>query len=136
MTRELELIIWTNRPRQMTWYIHKGEDLKRDHCVKFEFYHSIRVDCSPEEFIFNEKLSYSEADTAPTYPEDSVKTLCKLRADLRQVDKSSFEQKQGPDGKMYFRIHFDLVVSTATALLKFSFEIGGKEMGSAMATYV
>lgn len=120
----------------MTWYIRKGEDLKRNQRVKFGFCRTIRMNYSPEELIFKTELLYSEANTAPAYPGTSVKTLCELRADLSHVDKSSFEQKKGADGNMYFTVNFDLVVCTATALLKFSLEIDGKEMGAAVATYV
>lgn len=120
----------------MFWYINKGEDLKRDQRVKFRFYRAIGNDHRPHELIFNQELLYSDTDRAPAYPEASVKTLCKLRADLRQVDKSSFQQKVGVDGNTYFKVLFDLVVCTTAAHLKFSLEIEGKEMGVVDATYV
>lgn len=120
----------------MTWYIHKGDNLKRDQRIKFEFYDTIRSDYSPDELIFDPELSYSEADTAPKYPATSVKVLCKLSADLRHVDKSSFKKRKGKNGKIYFDVEYDLVVCTTAGHLKFSLEIGGKELGAVEATYV
>lgn len=120
----------------MLWYIRKGEDLKRDQRVKFGFHRYVRQDCSPDALIVIGKLLYSETETAPTYPGNSVKTLCKFRCDLRHVNKSTFKQGRGVDGNMYFKVEYFLVVCTTAANLKFSLEIDGKEMGGVEATYV
>lgn len=120
----------------MTWYIRKGEDLKRDQRVRFPFHRHVRQDCSPEALIFSDRLLYSETGTAPDYPEKSVKKLCQLRSDLGHVNKSTLMQVNGLDGNMYLRVDYDLVVCTTAANLKFSLEIDGKEMGVVEATYV
>lgn len=119
----------------MTWYIHKGENLKRDQRVNFGFCRTFRQDCNPDELIIIDVLSYSETETAPAYPVSSVKTLCKLRSDLRRF-KSTFKKSKGIDGHMYFTVEYNLVVRTTAANLKFSLELDGKEMGGVEATYV
>lgn len=114
----------------------KGENLKRDQRVNFGLSRTLRRDCSPDALIFIGELLYSETETAPVYPGNSVKTLCKLRSDLRHVNKSTFEEYKGADGNMYIEVKYDLFVCTTAANLKFSLEINGKEMGGVEATYI
>ncbi|OTA60000.1 actin-like ATPase domain-containing protein [Hypoxylon sp. EC38] len=119
-----------------TWYIYAGEDLKRDKKIKFPFCRNIDADdYTDDDFILNDDLLSSDRTSAPTHPAHDTKVNCTLTTDLSQVDKSIFKTRRGVDGKTYYRVTYDLVISTTAANMKFSFEIGGKQMGSVEATY-
>lgn len=120
----------------MNWYIHQGEDLKRNQTLKFSFYYRLPSSYSPHDLIFTIKLLQSENKIAPIHPSlTSTKTNCMLIADLRNVDKSLFKRRVGLDRKEYLDVDHDVVVSINEAVMKFSLEIGGKEMGAVEANY-
>lgn len=123
------------RVERATWYIYMGEDLERSQTVKFPFFRTIKLHHRREDLICISKLVYSEAKIAPTYPGPDIKTSCELKSDLTRVDKKLFSKRTGIDGKTYFDVHYNLVLSTDAANMRFSLEIGGKEMGSVEATY-
>lgn len=112
-----------------------GEDLKRDQPIRFPFYRTISEFHDDEDLLFVSQLLYSEDKVSPRYPGPDVKVSCELRADLTRVNKRLFTKRTGIDGKPYFEVHYDLVLSTAAANMKFSLEIEGTEMGSVEATY-
>lgn len=87
------------------------------------------------ELIVTSTLHYSEATAAPSYPGPKVKECCNVRSDLTGVNRASFVKRTGADGRIYYDLHYHLVVCTAAANLKFSLEIDGVEMGSVQATY-
>jgi hypothetical protein len=120
----------------MTWYIYRGEDLKRQQVIKFPFYRSLPEDYSPEDLIFNDELIQSESKSPPTYPTPrTTSTNCVLTSDLRSVDESKFKKCVSRKGIPYYEVHYDLVVTIQPAVMKFSLEIRGKEMGSVTANY-
>jgi hypothetical protein len=115
----------------MTWYIYVGEDLKRDQKVRFPFYRTLNSDYSSTDLVFSEELIESKSKNPPTHPtEGETKVNCTLKADLTTIDKFNFIKRIGIDGKIYYDIHYELVVSTQLANMKFSLEINGKEIGS------
>ncbi|KAL1866881.1 hypothetical protein Daus18300_006584 [Diaporthe australafricana] len=114
----------------------KGEELIRDRKIKFPFQRILRERYNPVDLLFKDTLRYSEVDVAPIYPCPSVKVCCKVRSDLRGIDKTKLVKITGADGKVYHEVNYHLVLSTDTANLKFSLEFDGVEMGSVEATYV
>lgn len=126
----------TERVDKMLWYIRKGEDLKRDQVIKFPFYRAIPRNYTPNDLIFDDDLLYSDVPLAPGYPGPGVKVSCSLRADLRHVNKQGFNLITGDDGKLYFEVHYDLVLYTTDANMKFSLEMDGREMGTVEANYI
>lgn len=122
----------------MTWYIYKGEDLKRDQVIKFPFHRTIDRQYEPSDLVFYNDLCYAETNAAPVYPGHTVKMTCQIRSDLSGLNKNALglKARTGVDGKAYYDLRYFLVLSTAEANLKFSFEINGKEMSSVEATYV
>lgn len=58
-----------------------------------------------------------------------------LTSGLRDVDRTRFRKYVGVDTMTYFKVHNDLVVTMQAAVMKFSLEIGGKEMESVQAKY-
>ncbi|ROV88754.1 hypothetical protein VMCG_10060 [Cytospora schulzeri] len=123
------------RVQKMTWYIYIGEDLKRDQPIKFSFYRALTESQLDYNLIFTDALSYSESKVAPTYPGPDVKVCCELRSDLSGVNKDLFEKRTGLDGKVYYLVHYQLVLSTDAANMRFSLEIDGTKMGSVEAKY-
>ncbi|TGO63683.1 hypothetical protein BCON_0011g00230 [Botryotinia convoluta] len=124
------------RTDRMTWYIHQGEDLKRNQTLRFGFYYRLPSSYSPSDLIFTNKLLQSENNIAPIHPSpNSTKTNCILTTDLRDINKSCLKRVMGLDRKEYWDLDYDLVVSINDAVMKFSFEIEGKEMGAVEASY-
>lgn len=87
------------------------------------------------DLLLTDKLLYSEATVAPSYPGPAVKVCCQLRSDLREVSPENFVRRIGVDGKTYWDLHYDLVLYTEAANLKFSLEIDGVAMGTVEANY-
>lgn len=124
------------RVHKMTWYIHRGEDMHRDQKILFPFYRSFPSDYSPSNLIFQDNLLECSLDQAVKYPMEGITPVnCKLTADLTGVSESHFQHKVGPNGVPYFDIHYDLVITMKTAIMKFSLEIEGEEMGCVQASY-
>jgi hypothetical protein len=121
----------------MTWFIYRGEDLLREQSVKFPFFRTLPEDYEDRQLIFEDELIRGEAKVPPVHPGLGLTaTNCKLTADLRNVDRSQFPKKTGADGLQYVLVYYDLVVSIQTgAVMKFSCEIKGKEMGTVIAKY-
>jgi hypothetical protein len=115
----------------MTWFIFRGEDLKRDQRILFPFYRRLAAGFLETQLIFHDELITDESVLSSPHPKEGVtKTNCRLTAGLTQVDRSHFENSQGSDGKSYVDVHYDLVVTVSSAVMKFSLEIKGKELGS------
>ncbi|KAM0151655.1 hypothetical protein ACHAPG_008112 [Botrytis cinerea] len=123
------------RTSTMTWYIHRGEDLKRDQKLKFPFYRTIEGAITNSALIFREHLLQCESTAAPVYPGITIKQNCILTADLSGVDRSTFKQRTSVRGTPCWDVHYDLVVTVSSAVMKFSLEIKGKEIGSVEAKY-
>ena len=120
----------------MTWYINRGEDMLRDQKMVFSFYRSLPEDHAPSRLIFTDDLLECSLDQAIKYPKRGItSTNCKLTADLSAVNRNHFHSKVAIDGTPYVDVDYDLVVSTKTAMMKFSLEVDGEEMGSVEANY-
>ncbi|EKD16179.1 hypothetical protein MBM_05473 [Drepanopeziza brunnea f. sp. 'multigermtubi' MB_m1] len=121
---------------RMTWYILRGEDLVREQVIKFPFVRSLPEGFTPAQLVFKDCLIQSEKMLAPVYPTSgATKTNCVLTADLRSVDGSHFRWVLGKDGKIYYDVCYDLVITIKPAVMKFSLEVKGKEMGTVDAKY-
>ena len=120
----------------MTWYIEKGDDLQTEQKIRFPFYRRLSQDFDDEDLIFFDVL-YSDDSARPNrHPKDNiVKPNCTLSADLTSLDRSKLKGKVCSDGKTYVDVHYELVVSLKSALMKFSLEIKGEEFGSVAAKY-
>ncbi|KAI9053981.1 hypothetical protein LZ554_002925 [Drepanopeziza brunnea f. sp. 'monogermtubi'] len=125
------------RAMRMTWYIHRGEDLQREQVIKFPFYRSFPTKDFPHaSLVFRDRLDQCEDKNAPVHPSPaSIKTNCILTADLTSVDRSQFKDVLGKDNVMYTEVHYDLVITIKPAVMKFSLEVKGKEMGTVNAKY-
>lgn len=119
----------------MTWYITRGDDLVRDQTIRFPFYRRLSDGFSDSDLIFNDELIQCESKQPPTHPSSVTKINCILKADLRSVDRTQFRRMVGVDGKTYYDVHYDLAITMKSAVMKFSLEIKGKEMGTVDAKY-
>jgi hypothetical protein len=119
-----------------TWYINRGDDLMREQTIRFPFYRRLSEGFSDKGLVFKDELLESENKAAPIHPSPlTTKTNCVLMADLRSVDRSKFKKKIGVDGNTYFDIHYELAITMKPAVMKFSLEVEGKEMGTVDAKY-
>ncbi|CAO1601112.1 hypothetical protein XANCAGTX0491_004776 [Xanthoria calcicola] len=124
------------RVEKMYWYIHRGEDMRRDQKIIFPFKRSLGDDYTPSKLIFADDLLECSQDQAVKYPKTGVtSTNCRVTADLTSVSKHHFQKLTALDGTPYYDVHYDLVISTKTAIMKFSLEVDGQEMGSVEASY-
>ncbi|KAF2970535.1 hypothetical protein GQX73_g3058 [Xylaria multiplex] len=123
------------RVQRNTWYIYIGEDLKRNHTVRFPFVRTFSVPYSREQLIFYDNLLTSATKIPPVYPGRDISINCTLKSDLTAVDTSLFRPKKGVDGKDYIEVNYDLVLSTDAANMKFSLEVNGKRCGITNANY-
>jgi hypothetical protein len=121
----------------MTWYINTGDDLVRSQPIKFPFCRTLPDGYSSSDLIFKTNLLRSEAKIAPIYPSSSATpTNCTLTADLSSVDRSTFRKKIGvEDKKVYWEVHYNISITVQPAMMRFSLEVNGKEMGSMEARY-
>ncbi|KAL5326241.1 hypothetical protein ACEPPN_007379 [Leptodophora sp. 'Broadleaf-Isolate-01'] len=121
----------------MTWYIYQGDDLKCEQVIKFPFYRSFpEATFSAHSLTFTDNLIQSESKIAPIHPSPSAtKVNCVLTADLTSVDRAQFKKTVGADGLPYINVHYHLVITVKTAMMKFSIEVNGKEMGTVNASY-
>lgn len=121
---------------KITWFILKGEDLKRDKKILFPFYRTLPEDFSSADLTFQDDLTMDESAKASPYPKEGVTKLnCTLTCDLSSVDRQYFKKRTGVDGRAYVDVHYDLVVTTKSAMMKFSLEVQGRELGSVEANY-
>lgn len=110
--------------------------MRRDQVVRYSFYRLKEKPADRSWLLFEDELMTDESVFASPYPVEGVtKTNCILTADLREVDESQLKSIKGRDGKSYVEIHYDLVVSVKSAIMKFSLEVNGKEMGCVDAKY-
>ncbi|KAL8671694.1 MAG: hypothetical protein Q9168_003816 [Polycauliona sp. 1 TL-2023] len=124
------------RVEKMTWYINRGEDMQRDQKIIFPFKRSLPHDYSPSKLIFSDDLLECSLDQPVKYPKKGVtSTNCRMTANLTSIGEQHFHRRTGLDGTPYVDVHYDLVISTKTAIMKFSLEVDGKEMGSIEANY-
>lgn len=120
----------------MTWYIYRGADIKKDQRIKFPFCRHLLQSCNESELVFKFALVQSEFHNAPTFPAKlATRTNCEVTSNLRSVGRGKFTKKVGKDGNNYFEVDCDLVITMQDALMKFSLEIDGEELGSVTANY-
>ncbi|PVH80873.1 putative heat shock 70 kDa protein 12A [Cadophora sp. DSE1049] len=135
-TKTFGSITGEDRVHLMTWYILRGKDLMREQVVKFPFYRSLPEGFANSQLIFTDELIQSESKTPPVHPSPSTtKVNCVLTADLSGVDRSHFPRVTGKDDNVYYEVHYDLLITIKPAMMKFSLELKGKEMGTVNAVY-
>lgn len=108
----------------------------REQAITFPFFRTLAEGFTNDDLIFRDELIQSEKKIAPRHPSPSAnKVNCVLTADLSKVDRGLFKKVVGIDGRNYVQVFYDLVVTMKSAVMKFSLEIKGEEMGSVSAKF-
>ena len=136
----------------------QGDDLQRAQRVSFPFYRNLEHDYTEDKLVFKDKLIQSEQIKPPKYPgsgkSPSIQALCLttrfpmtkpspglttlnciLTADFRGVSPDKLKKCTRRDGRVYYEVHYTLNVTFDSALMRFSCELDGKEMGAVDAKY-
>lgn len=120
----------------MTWYILQGEDLVRDQKIEFPFYRSLPENFSDSELKFKSELTQCDAIRPAPYPKPGLtKVNCILESDLRSVPRTMFKKMIAKDGRPYYDVYYNLIVTIDSAVMRFSLEFNGQEMGKVEAQY-
>jgi len=116
---------------QMTWFVSKGQELDTARRITHPFYQDFSTDYDfARNLIFSCELLECEENKGPRYKTDAVTINCRVTVDLRNMDHSGWERKyDAVDGVPYIRVWYDLVVEVDNALMKWSAEVKGKEVG-------
>ncbi|KAF5554730.1 Hsp70 family heat shock protein [Fusarium napiforme] len=130
---EISIISGEIMTERMDWYIRKGENLRRDRDERYTYVRHIPRSYMENDLQFEDELWISE--TGPTHPTQEIKVSCVLESDLSSVNKSRFKKVRGIDGRKWWEVSYDLVISTREAAMKFWLEFDGKEAGAVMARY-
>ncbi|CCT63195.1 related to hsp70 protein [Fusarium fujikuroi IMI 58289] len=123
------------RTERMEWYIRKGENLRRDRDERYSYIRHIPRSYTNNDLQFEDELWISDTVAASTHPTGEIKVTCVLESDLSSVNKSLFKKVRGIDGRKWWKVSYDLVISTREAAMKFWLEFDGKEAGAVMAKY-
>ncbi|KAG5935632.1 hypothetical protein E4U59_005509 [Claviceps monticola] len=124
----------------MKWFIETGETILRDQrfeiMLEFHFeniYNSVNFIRSYDLWQCEDKY----APDAPIHPAKAVKLKrnCSVTADLRSVPKDKFTRKSDKSGKSYYALNINLVMTFKSAVMTFSMEVDGEEMGSTEVDY-
>ncbi|KAF5572993.1 Hsp70 family heat shock protein [Fusarium pseudoanthophilum] len=127
------------RTERMRWYILKGENLRRDREERNTYVRHIPRPYTDSDLQFEDELWVSDAAIGPTHP--TAEVVCEARDSIRAVYRlpntiATAEVKvRGIDGRKWWKVSYDLVISTREAAMKFWLEFDGKEAGAVMARY-
>lgn len=66
---------------------------------------------------------------------DLTSTNCVLTSDFRGVPFDKFRQLRKNNGEVYYEIHYHLNVVLDGAIMRFSCEVDGQELGAVEAKY-
>lgn len=58
-----------------------------------------------------------------------------MRTDFRVLSKDNFKLCTRRDGRKYYEVYYNLNVTPDSAVMRFSSEMNGKEMGAVEAKY-
>lgn len=108
----------------------------RNQKVRFKFYRALPPNFQGSELIFTIPLLHSNNKSPPVYPSSAATELnCNLVTDLRGVNRNRFPKRVGADGLLYTYVNFDVAITMVSAVMKFSLELDGREMGAVQANY-
>ncbi|RKK94122.1 hypothetical protein BFJ68_g15279 [Fusarium oxysporum] len=123
------------RTLRMDWYIRKGDNLRRDRDQRYSYMRHIPRSYTDNDLQFEDELWVSDAVVAPAHPTKDIKIICVVESDLSSVNKSLFKKIRGIDGRKWWKVKYDLVISTREAAMKFWLEFDGEEAGAVLARY-
>ncbi|KAG6321238.1 hypothetical protein E4U44_005360 [Claviceps purpurea] len=124
----------------MKWFIETGETILRDQRFEMMLEFHFENIYNTVDFIRSYDLWQCEdkyAPDAPIHPGKATKLKrnCSVTADLRSVPKDKFARKSDKTGKSYYALNINLVMTFKSAVMTFSMEVDGEEMGSTEVDY-
>ncbi|KAG6230547.1 hypothetical protein E4U34_000365 [Claviceps purpurea] len=124
----------------MKWFIETGETILRDQRFEMMLEFHFENIYNSGDFTRSYDLWQCEdkyAPDAPIHPGKSTKLKrnCSVTADLRSVPKDKFARKSDKTGKSYYALNINLVMTFKSAVMTFSMEVDGEEMGSTEVDY-
>ncbi|KAG6102857.1 hypothetical protein E4U30_000045 [Claviceps sp. LM220 group G6] len=123
---------------KMEWFIKTGDNILRDQRfeIQMEFAFDDIHDAST--LIYTHPLWQCEDKVAPPYPSKGNKLAvnCHVTADLRGVPKDKFIPRIDKEETIYHVLNINLVMTFKSAVMTFSIEVDGEEMGSTEVDYV
>ncbi|KAG6088700.1 hypothetical protein E4U15_005345 [Claviceps sp. LM218 group G6] len=125
------------RVTTMDWFIVTGDDILRDQ--RFQIVLEFDFDDINDSSALTPTSSLWQCEDriAPPHPSKAKKLdrNCNVTADLTGVPKHKFHPQRDTRGKLYYTLDITLVVTLKSAVMTFSMEVDGEEMGSAEVDY-
>ncbi|CAG8971871.1 hypothetical protein HYALB_00001984 [Hymenoscyphus albidus] len=135
--KERDGLFGGDRVQEMNWFVKKGALIRGNDRPSFGFYWSEEVfpGYPPTIELTLYKCDDSKNEGAPLYADGKeVQRFVKLKADVRSMMKE-FKQELGDNGKMYYKLDFDLEIEYQSGSLKFSILYNGKRYDTATAEF-
>ncbi|KAG6241820.1 hypothetical protein E4U24_006000 [Claviceps purpurea] len=121
----------------MGWFIKTGDYISCDQ--RFDIQGECYFDDlhNPDDLINTFELWQCEDKFAPRHPSKAKKLRrnCTVTVDLRQVAKEKFISRTDTKGKLYHELCMNLIMTYKSAVMTFSVEVDGEEMGSTEVDY-
>ncbi|KAG6050145.1 hypothetical protein E4U33_000735 [Claviceps sp. LM78 group G4] len=122
---------------QMGWFIKTGDNILCDQRFDIPLESSFDDIYSLDDLVRTYTLWQCEDKLAPFHPSKAKKLLrnCTVTADLRHVAKRKFIPCTDRKGIPFYKLNFSLIMTYKSAVMTFSIEVDGEEMGSTEVDY-
>ncbi|KAG5935630.1 hypothetical protein E4U59_005507 [Claviceps monticola] len=122
----------------MEWFIKTGDNILRDQRFEIQMEFAFDDVHDADTLIYTHPLWQCEDKVAPPYPSKGNKLAinCHVTADLRGVPKDKFIPRIDKEETIYHVLNINLVMTFKSAVMTFSMEVDGEEMGSTEVDYV
>ncbi|KAG6230550.1 hypothetical protein E4U34_000368 [Claviceps purpurea] len=122
----------------MEWFIKTGDNILRDQRFEIQMEFAFDDIHDAGTLIYTHPLWQCEDKVAPPYPSKGNKLAvnCHVTADLRGVPKDKFIPRIDKEETIYHVLNINLVMTFKSAVMTFSMEVDGEEMGSTEVDYV
>ncbi|KAG6302017.1 hypothetical protein E4U09_004022 [Claviceps aff. purpurea] len=122
---------------QMGWFIKTGDNILCDQRFDIPLEDNFDDIHSLGDLVRTYSLWQCEDKLAPFHPSKAKKLLrnCTVTADLRHVAKRKFIPSTDTKGKRFYKLRFSLIMTYKSAVMTFSIEVDGEEMGSTEVDY-
>ncbi|KAG5935629.1 hypothetical protein E4U59_005506 [Claviceps monticola] len=119
------------------WFIKTGDNILCDQRFDIPLFDEFDDIHSLGDLVRTYSLWQCEDKLAPFYPSKAKKLRlnCTVTADLRHVAKTKFLPWTDREGKSFYTLVFSLIMTYKSAIMTFSIEVDGEEMGSTEVDY-
>ncbi|KAG5977078.1 hypothetical protein E4U56_000482 [Claviceps arundinis] len=122
---------------KMGWFIETGDTILCDQRFDIPLISDFDDIYCLGDLIRTYTLWQCEDKFAPFHPSKAKKLRrnCTVTVDLRHVAKGKFIPKTDTKGKLYHDLYINLIMTYKSAVMTFSIEVDGEEMGSTEVDY-